>query len=193
MIRCLQIKQSYNMDHDQLTDLAMKESPGCEGVTFLPYLAGERTPNWPHASGAVVGLRPGLLRPGLLYRAAMEGATFSLLAGLRQMQVYGVEASQLLVVGGGSKNALWRRILADAFQLPLSFPAEPESAALGAALQAGAIANEVPVYDFVRDHQPALEEESLVPDGGVADEYHTAFTRFTKWGANMFGGGTCDV
>lgn len=43
------------------------------------------------------------------------------------------------MVGGGSKNALWRRVLADAFQLPLRFPVEPESAALGAALQVGGV------------------------------------------------------
>lgn len=45
--------------------------------------------------------------------------------------------SELRVVGGGSQNKLWRRIVADAFQLPLRFPAEPEAAALGAALQVG--------------------------------------------------------
>ena len=53
----------------------------------MPYLAGERTPNWPHATGTLLGLRPGSLRPGLLYRAALEGATFGLLAGVKAMQV----------------------------------------------------------------------------------------------------------
>ena len=46
-----------------------------------PARPGERTPNWPHASGCITGLRPGGMRPGLLYRAALEGATFSLLNG----------------------------------------------------------------------------------------------------------------
>lgn len=75
------------MTHEQLTSLAEQEPPGCGGVTFLPYLLGERTPNWPHATGALTGLRPGCLRPGLLYRAALEGTTLLLLAGLRRMQV----------------------------------------------------------------------------------------------------------
>lgn len=48
---------------------------------------------------------------------------------------YELGARELMVVGGGSQNQLWRRVLADAFQLPLRFPLEPESAALGAALQ----------------------------------------------------------
>lgn len=69
------------MDHETITQLAEKEAAGCSGVNFLPYITGERTPNWPHSSGVITGLRPGSMRPGLLYRAAMEGATFSLLAG----------------------------------------------------------------------------------------------------------------
>lgn len=67
----------------------------------------------------------------------MEGATFTLLAGMQRMKDYGLAATELRVVGGGSQNKLWRRIVADAFQLPLRFPAEPEAAALGAALQVG--------------------------------------------------------
>ena len=55
------------------------------------------------------------------------------------MESYGVKATEIRVVGGGSKNRLWRRIIADSFQLPLRFPTEPESAALGAALQAAAV------------------------------------------------------
>lgn len=115
-----QVRHSSGLSHEQLTQLAAAEAAGCSGVTFLPYLAGERTPNWPHATGAVLGacgaaaagcvrprcgepstpttqplpppagLRPGLARPGLLYRAAMEGATFTLLAGMRQLQDFGL-------------------------------------------------------------------------------------------------------
>lgn len=58
--------------------------------------AGERTPNWPHSTGVLLGLRPGSLRPGLLYRAAMEGATFSLLAG-GAAQTFMMLKDQLLV------------------------------------------------------------------------------------------------
>ena len=77
-----QVRRNFELTHDQITALAEAVPPGCEGLTLLPYLTGERTPNWPHASAAVLGGRPGaFLQPGLLYRAAMEGATFSLLAG----------------------------------------------------------------------------------------------------------------
>ena len=69
--------------------LTLLHSELCE----LP--AGERTPNWPDSTGVLLGLRPGHLRAGLLYRAAMEGATFSLLAG-RAAQTLMVPKAQLL-------------------------------------------------------------------------------------------------
>ena len=60
------------------------------------------------------------MTPGLLYRAAIEGITLALLAGFRSMQSSGMnQATDLCLVGGGSRNTLWRQVLADAFQLPV--------------------------------------------------------------------------
>ena len=77
-----QARKTFGLDHAAITELAEQEEPGCEGVNFLPYLTGERTPNWPGSTGALTGLRPGQIRPGLVYRAALEGATYSLLNGM---------------------------------------------------------------------------------------------------------------
>lgn len=182
-----EVRQAFGSTHEELTRLAAQEPAGSDGVNFLPYLTGERTPNWPHATGALLGIRPGLLaRPGLLYRAAMEGATFSLLAGYKQLQRYGLQGTALYVVGGGSKNALWRRIISDAFQLPLHLPLEPESAALGAALQAAAVANGVPVADFVEDHRPPLADEGVSFDEAGAAALSRAFERHLKCSEELF-------
>ncbi len=62
---------------------------------------------------------PGSLRPGLLYRAALEGVTFNLFGGLARMREFGLKPRELRLVGGGSKNELWQRIVADTFQLPV--------------------------------------------------------------------------
>eukprot|EP00891_Asterochloris_glomerata_P002942 jgi/Astpho2/2942/Aster-01084 len=188
------VRKSFNLDHETITQLAEKEEPGCSGVNFLPYITGkqlphklgERTPNWPHSTGVLLGLRPGSLRPGLLYRAAMEGATFSLLAGMKMMESYGLKAKELRVVGGGSKNRLWRRIIADSFQLPLVFPTEPESAALGAALQAAAVQSGVPVAEFVQGHSPPLAEEVVQPDPSAKAAYEAAFKRHVSQGKQLF-------
>lgn len=185
-----EVRELYGLDHAAITALAQEEPIGCDGVTYLPFLAGERTPNWPHATGSVLGLRPGsLARPGLLYRAAIEGATFSLLAGLRRMEALGLRPSELRAVGGGSRNPLWRQVIADAFQLPVRLPLEAESAAFGAALQAGAVHSKASVADFVSDHQPPLAEEVVLPRPGVRDAYRQAFERHVNMGQLLFGGG----
>lgn len=55
-----EVAAAFRMSHDEMTALAEKEPAGAEGVNFLPYLLGERTPNWPNSSGAVLGLKPGV-------------------------------------------------------------------------------------------------------------------------------------
>lgn len=181
-----EVRSGYGMDHAELTKLASAENAGCDGVNFLPYLTGERTPNWPKSSGAILGLRPGQSRPGLIYRAAMEGATFTLLAGLKRMQETGFVAKELRVVGGGSNNPLWRRIVADAFQLPLSFPKEPESAALGAALQAGAVVEEKNIREYVLEQEVELEPDIIEPNPEMRDFYEAAFTRHCDLGNLLY-------
>lgn len=195
-----EVRIGFGLTREEITQLATvgnsSSSPGCHGVTFLPYFVGERSPNWPHASAAIIGLRPGFMTPGLLYRAALEGATFSLVAGLDRLRELTHNdknndngSSELLLVGGGSRSALWRRIICDAFQLPLKFPVEPDSAALGAAYQAAAVGKGVHVAEFIRSHaRPAMEGEVMQPDGSVAGVYREAYARFKLWGGDMFGG-----
>ena len=175
-----EVARGYGMPHEELARLAADEPPGCGGLTFLPYVSGERTPNWPHATGALLGVSPGLLRPGAVYRAALEGVTFALLAGYDRMRELGVDAKELRLVGGGSSNKLWRQIIADAFQLPLRFPAEPESAALGAALQAAAaFASTASAHNESAATQTASEDgTAFVPNGGMLTKL---FHLFTIW------------
>jgi len=185
-----EVKKSFNLSHEELTSLAEKEPIGCHGVNFLPYLKGERTPNWPLATGVIYGLGPGSLRPGLLYRAAIEGATFTLLNGLKSMEKLGMTAKELRVVGGGSKNPLWRRIIADAFQMLLKFPLEPESAALGAALQAGATWRGKDVAEYVLQQTVPISEETMLPDVSQALAYQKAYERHVELGTLLFGEST---
>ncbi|KAL6785248.1 hypothetical protein ACKKBG_A03065 [Auxenochlorella protothecoides x Auxenochlorella symbiontica] len=185
-----EVRQAHGLSHEEITELASREQPGCDGVTFLPFLGGERTPNWPHASGALLGLRVGSSRPGLVYRAALEGVTFLLAAGKERLRAHGLVPDELRVVGGGARNRLWRRIVADAFQLPLRFPLEPEAAALGGALQAAAIDRGQRVGKFVSSHGIALEEGATLPDPGVAGAYRAAMQRSRALGQALFGEGS---
>ena len=175
--------------HDELAAEAVKHSkPGCGGVRFLPYLVGERSPNWPHASGALTGLRPGTLtQRGVLYRAALEGATYSLLSGVRRMSELGLPPpTHLSVVGGGSKSAVWRQTIADAFGVPVRRLLEPESAALGAAMQAAAMLEAVPTREYVLRHPPPYADGEERPDAAAAKAHAENYEAFVAEGKALF-------
>ena len=125
------------LSYDDLTKAAADVPAGAEGLIFLPYLSGERTPHLdPLARGAFVGLttRHGI---GHMARAVMEGVTFSLRDGIEIMRQLGVPTSDVRATGGGGKSALWRQMQADIYNAPVSTLAAEEGPAYGAALLAG--------------------------------------------------------
>lgn len=123
---------------DELTEEASKVACGSEGLQFLPYLTGERTPYPdPLARGAFIGLT---LRHGRghLTRAVLEGVSFGLKDSFTLIESAGLgNISQVRVSGGGSKSALWRQILASVLNAELVTVNTTEGGAYGAALLAG--------------------------------------------------------
>lgn len=125
------------LSYDDLTAAAAAVPAGAEGLIFLPYLSGERTPHLdPLARGAFVGLttRHGI---GHMARAVMEGVTFSLRDGIEIMRELGIPTTDVRATGGGSKSPLWRQMQADIYNAPVSTLAAEEGPAYGAALLAG--------------------------------------------------------
>ena len=124
--------------YDALLAEAAGVPAGSDGLTFLPYLSGERTP---HANALAQGGFIGLtLRHGRGHatRAVLEGVAFGLRDNLELLRAAGVEApAEIRVAGGGTNSALWRQILADALGAPLSPVQTPEAAAFGAGLLSG--------------------------------------------------------
>jgi xylulokinase len=131
-----EVRALTGLGHDVLSEAASRVPLGCGGLTWLPFLAGERVPDLPRASGTLLGMRAGHLRPGHLYRAALEGTSLNLASGLERLRRLGVHIDEVRLVGGAAQNPLWRRILAACFGCSVVRLEEPESAALGAALQA---------------------------------------------------------
>jgi xylulokinase len=123
--------------YELLTAEAAKVPVGSEGLIFLPYLTGERTPYPdPNARGVFMGLT---LRhdKGYLGRAVLEGVAYGLRDSLELMQNLGLEIHQVRASGGGARSDLWRQILADVFDTELVVINVTEGAAYGAALLAG--------------------------------------------------------
>ncbi|HWP44639.1 MAG TPA: xylulokinase [Blastocatellia bacterium] len=123
---------------EELLDEASRVPAGSEGLLFLPYLTGERTPYPdPLARGAWVGLT-GRHRRGHLTRAVLEGVAFGLKDSFTLIQGAGLGSiDQVRVSGGGAKSLLWRQIMADILGVELVTVNSTEGAAYGAALLAG--------------------------------------------------------
>ncbi len=130
------VRTMFGIGHAELTTRAAAVPPGCGGLLWLPFLQGERVPDLPHATGTLLGMRPGLLDPGHLYRAAIEGTSCNLALGAARLRRLGIAIDEVRLCGGASSNALWRQILADLLGTAVVPLAEPEAAALGAAIQA---------------------------------------------------------
>jgi xylulokinase len=169
-------------DHDALTCAAQDVPPGCDGLLWLPYLQGERVPDLPRARGLLSGMSAGSLRPGMLFRAALEGVCLNLGWGVERLRALGVSVDAVRVVGGGAQNPLWRSILADVLDASVTRLLEPESAALGAAIDAAwtlrRLAGDAVTADEVATPCIALADEVDEPDRIRVDAYRELSGRF---------------
>lgn len=123
--------------YDLLTMQAAQIAPGSNGVIFLPYMMGERSPLWhTHARGVFFGLSLATPR-GALIRAILEGAAFALQHNLEVARQAGVSLTQIRSVGGGTRSPLWNQIKADVLGLPILLPQASVGAPFGDAVLAG--------------------------------------------------------
>ncbi|MFJ7311939.1 xylulokinase [Pseudomonas sp. NPDC098747] len=130
------IRELFDLDLDQFNNLVAQAPIGAEGVSMLPFLNGERVPALPHATGSLHGLTLSNLTQPNLCRAAVEGTTFGLRYGLDLLRQNGLQSRSICLIGGGSKSAVWRQIVADIMDTPVICTEQSEAAALGAAIQA---------------------------------------------------------
>jgi xylulokinase len=123
--------------YDVMSEEAATVPVGAEGLIFLPYLTGERTPHAdPHARGAFIGLTVRHQPPHLI-RAVMEGVAMGLRDSLELIRAIGLPVAEIRASGGGARSLLWRQILADLFRADVATVSTTEGAAFGAALLAG--------------------------------------------------------
>ena len=122
--------------YETLTKEAQQVIAGSEGLFFLPYLSGERTPHPdPYARGCFIGMS---LRHQKKHhtRAVLEGVSYGLNDSLSMMKELGVNPNEIILSGGGSRSALWKQMLADIFATPCAMVNALEGAAYGAAILA---------------------------------------------------------
>ncbi|MEW5873234.1 MAG: xylulokinase [Chloroflexota bacterium] len=166
------------MSFDDLLAPAAQVPAGCEGLYFLPYLTGERTPHPdPLARAAFVGLT---LRhtQAHMTRAVLEGVAFGLRDSMELIRSAGLgQISQVRLSGGGAKSPLWRQILADVMQSELVTVNTTEGAAFGAALLAGVGAG---VWSSVAESCEACVQvtQHVAPDPASSALYQAAYPQY---------------
>lgn len=134
-----------------LNDIADTINPGSEGVIFLPYMAGERSPIWDsHAKGVYYGLDYSKTKAHFV-RAAMEGVAYSLKHNLEVAADAGAQVKELKAMGGSANSLLWTQIKADVTGKPIAVPSSDTATTLGAAILAGV------GVGFYRDFEEAVK------------------------------------
>jgi len=156
---------------------------GAEGLTFLPYLQGERTPHRDaSARGAFAGLSLAHTRAHMT-RAVLEGICFGLRDSLEIIQALGIDLPELLVTGGGAKAPFVRQLQADIYGKPVIPVEQEEGPAFGAALLAAVGAGAFP--DVPSATKATLRRKAAQhPDGEAHAEYEAPYRRYRK----LYGG-----
>jgi xylulokinase len=122
---------------DLLTQQAAQPGPGSDGVIFLPYMMGERSPLWhTNARGVFFGLSLATSKAALV-RSILEGAAFALRHNVEVAARAGAEVREMRSVGGCSRSDLWNQIKADVLGLPVLLPRTSVGSPFGAAILAG--------------------------------------------------------
>ncbi|MBW3628661.1 MAG: xylulokinase [Gemmatimonadetes bacterium] len=161
----------------RLNDEAATIAPGADGVTFLPYLQGERTPHRDaSARGAFIGLSLAHTRAHLT-RAVLEGVCFALRDSVSILQQLEVAPDHLLLTGGGARSPFVRKLQADVYGLPVATVNREEGPAYGAALLAAVGAGAYP--DLAAAAQATLTRSAMEqPDPAAHRAYQAPYARF---------------
>ena len=165
-----------------LDRLALAAEPGADGLSLLPYLDGERTPNLPTATGTLSGLTRANATPENLARAIVEGMLTNLAEALDALRGQGVRVERVLLIGGASASASVRSIAADLFEAPVHVPASGEYVALGAARQAAATLLDIELPEWEVRTDVVLE-----PDAGASDRIADMRGRYADLRSQLHG------
>jgi xylulokinase len=157
------------VDHTELSRLALSAPAGADGLVVVPYLEGERTPDRPHATGAIHGLTLTTSSPAHVARAAIEGLLCGLADGVDALVAQGVSVERVLLIGGGARSEAVRRIAPAILGHRVVVPAPGQYVADGAARQAAwtlARTDGPPAWNA-----PGAEVHEAAPTPTVREQY----------------------
>ena len=154
-------------------------SAGSEGLFYLPYLMGERSPRWnPHARGAFVGLTIRHTRAHL-YRAVLEGITMNLRVILDAFRQQGARIDAMRLIGGGARGRIWNQMMADMYGMPVHrLTILEEATSMGAALVGGVGVGLYPDFSMIETMNDIAA--TVLPDPNAQAVYDRMYPVFNK-------------
>ena len=172
-------EQVFDIHDYESVNREISECPPCSnGLFFLPYLTGERTPHMdPKARGVFLGLTPGHRRANL-ERSVMEGVVFALKDSLEILGQLGVDCRKIVASGGGAKSDVWLQIQADIFEREVYKSASEEQASLGAAITAAVGTGYFENFETACEHCVSQPQKVFYPRAENVEIYHRAYPIF---------------
>jgi len=160
---------------------AQNSKPGANGLVFLPYLMGERSPIFdPAAKGLFFGITLRHNKADFI-RAIMEGVAYSVQDRIKVAEDVGVKVSDIVITGGGAKSSLWRQIIADVTGKTTAFFSVEEATCLGAAILGGV---GIGLYSSIEEMCDEIlsikEKEKHIPRVEYRNLYHSLFKTYKK-------------
>ncbi len=157
---------------------------GCDGVVFLPYMAGERSPIWdPMAKGVYYGLDYSKTRAHMI-RAGMEGVAYSLRHNMEVAAAAGAEVSELRAMGGSANSLVWTQIKSDVTGKPIAVPSSDTATTLGAALLAGVGVGMYPDFQTAVGRTVSISRRHT-PNQSLSGNYDKAYGVYRKLYENL--------
>ncbi|MDG2047373.1 MAG: xylulokinase [Halioglobus sp.] len=178
-------RKLFTMDVTELEQRVASTSVGSRGVMTVPFFNGERTPNLPNAKGCIFGLDESNYTPENMLRSAMESSIYGLRSGLDALRQLGCHIDTLRLTGGGAGSDVWRQMVADIFDLPVSVQTSDEGAALGAALQALWMfqrlqGQNIPLQALLDEHLTLDPMRACVPNKDSVREYKLFYVEYLR-------------
>lgn len=170
----------YMDTFDEMTALASKAPAGSEGLLFLPYLSGERTPyNDPDAKGIYFGMT---LRHGRehMIRSTMEGIVFGLRTSIEIFKGLGIEYSKIIASGGGARGQLFLEMQADIFDCDIYTNVGNEQAGIGAAITAAVACGEYADYEEACARLVRMKDTVVTPNRENQKYYEEQFAVYRE-------------
>ena len=166
--------------YDEMTSLAATVPAGSEGLVFLPYLSGERTPyNDPNAKGIYFGMTLKHERAHMI-RSTMEGLAFGLRTSIEIFKDLGIEYHKIIASGGGARGKLFLEMQADIFDCEIYTNQGNEQACIGAAITAAIAAGEFGNYEEACDKLVHMKDTIVTPNHENQKYYEEQFAIFRE-------------